>query len=364
MSDDATAHPYTDKLDGPLIGQSRAEGAILAAIDRGAFTSGWILSGADGLGKASLALRIACAVLGPDGAGMAVPDSPGGDLLQDGGGPRAAMPLDARAGEGARRLILAGAHPDLFIARPLVNEKTGKQATEISVETIRRLSQFMSLTPSMGRMRLAVIDTADDLNRNAANALLKVLEEPPPNAALLLLSAMPGRLLATIRSRCRRIDLAPVEAEPLADFIKERTDLNPADAARIARAAKGRPGYALALAEGDGHAALDLVDQAFSAPRRSDAIAAALTKRGGEGIWPYFKEMLFDRLDGMIRARASAHDQVPDLEDDRAAHRAEADRLLAARDEIAQLIAASDGLNLDRAQTVHAIARRLAPALT
>src|SRR4029077_17008291 len=117
-----------------------------------------------------------------------------------------AVPADA---SGAN-LVGARSHPDLFHLRRTLNPDTGRMRAEIVVDDVRGLGEFMHMTPAMGDWRVAIIDSADEMNRNAANAVLKILEEPPPNAVLLIVAHAPGRLLPTIRSRCRRLALHPL----------------------------------------------------------------------------------------------------------------------------------------------------------
>jgi len=105
--------------------------------------------------------------------------------------------------------MAAGAHPGLLLLERGINPKTGKQMTVVSVDEIRKLAGFFGLTSGAGGWRVAIVDTADDMNDHAANALLKMLEEPPGRAMLMLLSNTPGRLLPTIRSRCQRLVLRP-----------------------------------------------------------------------------------------------------------------------------------------------------------
>jgi DNA polymerase-3 subunit delta' len=121
------------------------------------------------------------------------------------------------------------------------------------VDDARELGAFFSLAPSEGGMRVAIIDAVDDLNRNAANAILKTLEEPPARSVLLLVCHAPGAALATIRSRCRRLALRPLPDEGVRAAMGKNAD----DA--IVRLAKGRPGRAIALAaQGVGAAAAEL----------------------------------------------------------------------------------------------------------
>src|SRR5690606_32435373 len=116
-----------------------------------------------------------------------------------------AASLAVPADHPVARRIAAQAQPDLLVLERVINEKTGNLYTVIRVEDTRRLVGFFGVTAGEGGWRVAIVDTADELNRESANALLKVLEEPPPRALLLLVSNMPGQILPTIRSRCRRL---------------------------------------------------------------------------------------------------------------------------------------------------------------
>ena len=125
--------------------------------------------------------------------------------------------------------------------------------TQIAVEDVRRISAFMSLTPAEGGWRVAIVDGAEEMNQSSANALLKILEEPPPRAMLLLVCAAPGRLLPTIRSRCRRLRLDPLRPEPMERLLAAYLpDLAADERDRLVTVAEGSPGRALLLARGGG----------------------------------------------------------------------------------------------------------------
>lgn len=198
-----------------------AEEAMLAeALQSGRMHHAWMIAGPKGLGKASLAYRLARAALGAKRVG-----------------PR---PLDVDPGDPIARRISAQAHGDLFVLRRGLNDR-GKPRREIAVEDARDLGAFFSLAPAEGGMRVAVIDAVDDLNRNAANAILKTLEEPPARSVLLLVCHAPGAALATIRSRCRRLPLRPLSDADM------RTALGGEAEPALLALAKGRPGRAIAL---------------------------------------------------------------------------------------------------------------------
>ncbi|MEZ5896069.1 MAG: DNA polymerase III subunit delta' [Parvularculaceae bacterium] len=297
----------------------------------GALANGWLITGGEGAGKATLAFRLARALLATDTE-------------------RTQAPLGIDPHCRTFSLVASGGHPDLFVAQREYDEKKDRYTAEIKVDTIRELTSFLSLTPSMGGWRVAIIDTADDLNRNAANALLKVLEEPPRRTAIFVLSAAPGRLLATIRSRCRRIALRPVMDEQVTAFLADEVAADGPDAQSIATAAGGRPGYALTLALGDGAAAIDAVDRfltfAFSGGDVA-AIAHSMSARSADSLWVLFRQILLDRLAGDVIASAEKGDGKA------------SSAIIDARERISTLFARGDAVNLDRFQMVLAAGREL-----
>lgn len=138
----------------------------------------------------------------------------------------------------------------------MINPETGNTSRQIVVPLVRRALQFTNLTAAEGGWRVVLVDPADALNVNAQNALLKSLEEPPPNTVFLLACNAPGRLLPTIRSRCRRLTLQALDASIMAQLLEAyRSDLPPDDRQAIAALAEGSIGDAIALAD---HGGLDL----------------------------------------------------------------------------------------------------------
>ena len=266
-----------------LVPDAAAEAAFLDALAKGRLHHAWLLAGVEGAGKATFAHRAARRLLG------AAPDTSRG-------------PLGARPDDPVARLVSAQSHPDLLVLERLV--EGGKTKKSISVDQARELPEFFSKSPSQAKYRVAIIDAADDLNLNAANALLKVLEEPPERGVLFLVTHAPGRLLATIRSRCRRLAFPVWPQHALEELVRNRTGVTSAEAARIAAMAAGSPGQALALASGATLEADQLAQAWVAAPQvdRAEVMAVADKFRGAEGQERF--EILMDRLIAAVKIRA------------------------------------------------------------
>lgn len=259
-----------DDMEGP------AEAFALASA-RGRLHHAWLLTGPEGVGKASFAYRIARWLLGAQVGGA----------------------LEASPDDKVSHLVASQSHPDLMVLEREADKKS------IPVDEARKLPEFFATTPALSAYRVAIVDAADDLNVNAANAVLKTLEEPPPRGVLLLVSHAPGRLLPTIRSRCRRLAFKGWEEARLTRFVETRTSLYGEDAARVARMAKGAPGRALQLAAGDALAVDTAAMRILTSLGRSDegALLALADKfRGGEGAERF--ALLFERLADRVREAA------------------------------------------------------------
>lgn len=229
-----------------LFGHAEAEKALLEAYKGGHIAHAWLIAGPPGIGKATLAYRMARFVLAnPD------PRSP---RVQK------ATSLAVDADHPVMRRIASQSQGDLLVLERVINEQTGKLYTVIRVDDVRRTVSFFGSTAGEGGWRVAIVDAVDDLQREGANALLKVLEEPPQRSLILLVSHAPGRELPTIRSRCRRLLLRPLEVEDVERALAEATGLDPQDddVKEAASASEGSVGRALGLLE---HQAMALHEQ-------------------------------------------------------------------------------------------------------
>ena len=263
-----------------IAGQDRAVDQFAAAWRRGALHHAWLLAGQRGVGKATFARQAATRVLA-EAAGPAV-EAPG-----------LSTPEDHRIA----RLVEAGSHPDLRWLERLVNAKTQNLARNISVDQVRALGDLFDMTPALSPWRVAVIDSIDDLEKSAANALLKMLEEPPTNTIFFLVSHAPGRLLPTIRSRCRRLDFQSLDNAAMTSILaKALPNLESFDRDRIIAAAGGSAGRALSLAELDlvslEEKALRILRQGDPTNKHRSDLASELGRRGASDRYAAFLEML------------------------------------------------------------------------
>lgn len=269
-----------------LLGHEATEAMLAEAIRSGRLHHAWLVTGPEGIGKATLAFRFARRLL----AG----GDPGADL---------ALPAD----HPTFKRVSASSHADLLTVERSLNDK-GKLRNEIVVEDVRKVGDFLRLTPAEGGWRVVVLDGAEDMNRNAANALLKVLEEPPPRAILLLVCSAAGRLMPTIRSRCRRLSLGPLPEEAVRALLaRYAPNLPPDDAARLAGIAEGSIGRALTLAAGGGVAQATLVDEVLANlatldTARAHAVADALGR--DDDAFATFMELLAAGIAAAVRDAA------------------------------------------------------------
>jgi len=262
-----------------IVGQDHAVEQFASAWRSRKLHHAWLLAGPKGVGKASFAHAAARRVLA-EAAGPAF-DLPG---------------IDTDGRHPIVKLVEAGSHPDMRRLERLVNEKTGNLARNVSVDQVRGLAELFGLSPAMSDWRVAVIDTVDELEASGANALLKMLEEPPPNSLFFLVSHAPGRLLPTIRSRCRRLDFQKLDDDAMTSILAEHApDLGAAERKRIIAMSFGSAGRALSFAELGlaklEDAALAILRQGDPTNARRSELANELGKKGAADRYAAFIEL-------------------------------------------------------------------------
>jgi DNA polymerase-3 subunit delta' len=279
-----------------LFGHAEAAQMLAAAARSGRLHHAWILAGPKGVGKATLAWRFARALLAHGAA--ACPD----DL---------AVPEE----HPVRRQIAALTHPDLTLIRRTWDVDKKRFRVELPVDEVRRLHGFFSRHSSYGGARIAIVDAADDMSRSAQNALLKILEEPPAGALLLLISHAPGGLLPTTRSRCRMLTLRRLKGEAMQHALATLApEADEAERAILAALADGAPGRALGLAETGALAVYrEIVELLSGLPRLNGAKLFALAEKiaRGEGGVARFVALVSQLEERLLRGAFAALPTVP-----------------------------------------------------
>lgn len=273
-------HPEPDRIEGAphprmtprLLGQSQAEATFLQAFNSARLHHGWLVSGPRGVGKATLAWRLARFLL-------ASPDNDGGMFA-----PPPPESLDTPDNHPVARRIAALSEPRLFLLRRAWDDKKAKLQDVLSVDEVRKMKSFFALSAADGGRRVAIIDCVDDMNPSAANALLKLLEEPPKAVTLFLISHQPARLLPTIRSRCRELRLGPLSPGDLSDALTMAGgEVAPGDRAALAELAGGSVGEAFRMTNLEGLVLYARLVRLMASLPRLDRIEALAFAEAGAG---------------------------------------------------------------------------------
>jgi len=331
------------------LGDDTAELTLLDAYRSGRMHHAWLIGGPKGIGKATLAYRFARFVL-------AHPDPKSAEVA-------AATDLVVAETHPAFRKVAGRAHPNLLIMERPWDEQAKRFRTELTVPEIRRTVGFFGATSGEPGWRIAIVDPADDLNQSSANALLKVLEEPPTRSLFLIVSHAPGRALATIRSRCRRLDVAPLPPETIAAALAGH-GVEEADIALAAALADGSLRQAAVLGAGEGIALYRELSRLLAGLPRLDvaathALADRIAGRGNEDAWTAFADLLGGWLNRRVRGAPEPEGGTQPGAGVAAVPLA---TWAAAWDDLRRSTEQTDELNLDRKRTVLAILMRLARA--
>jgi DNA polymerase III subunit delta' len=349
--DPRDAPSFGPRHEASLVGHAGAEQAFLDAWNSGRLPHAWLICGPPGIGKSTFAFRAARFALAQRGRVAAARTERAESLHVD-----PSQPVFAR--------VASRGHADLFTVERSWDDKRGRWREEIVVDDVRDMARFFSMTAAEGGVRVAVIDAADDMNDNAANAALKTLEEPPENGLILMVASAPGRVPATLRSRCRILRLRPLaEADVVAVIERQRPDMEPEARLALARLAEGSPGRALSLAGADG---LDLyrdLAAVFTAlprldPMRVWSLADRVGGSGGAAAYAILTRAIGWWLTRVARTGAGAEPSAADM----AAGEAETlrrlarlcalDRWIEVWDNLNRLATQAESLTLDRKQVV------------
>lgn len=261
-----------------IVGQDRAVGQFAEAWGSRKLHHAWLLAGPKGVGKASFAHSAARRV------------------LADAAGPPSELPgIATDDSHPIVKLVEAGSHPDMRRLERMLNDK-GNLNRNIKVDQIRELGEFLSLSAALSPWRIVVIDAVDDLEPSGANALLKMLEEPPPNTLFFLVSHAPGRLLPTIRSRCRRLDFQKLDDDAMTSILERQApDVSAAERQRIVTMSFGSAARALAFAELGlaklEDAALAILRHGDPTNARRSDLASELGKKGAADRYAAFLDL-------------------------------------------------------------------------
>ena len=317
-----------------IVGQDRAVDQFASAWGSRKLHHAWLLAGPRGVGKASFAHAAARRVLA-EAAGPPF-DLPG---------------LETDDAHPIVKLVEAGSHPDMRRLVRLTNEKTGNLNRSIKVEQIRELGEFMAMTAGLSPWRVVIIDSLDDLETSGANALLKILEEPPANTLFFLVSHAPGRLLPTIRSRCRRLEFSALDDNAMTSVLEVRTaSVSAAEHSKIIAMSFGSAGRALAFAELGlaklEDAAVAILRQGDPTNARRSELAQELGKKASADRYAAFLELAPSLI--AREARSFTGDRL--------------ERALDAYARARELAAIAPRLSLDPAATVFQVGGILAEA--
>lgn len=364
---DAEVLPEADRLEGfphpreteVLFGHGPAEKQLAEAFSGGRMHHGWLFAGPPGIGKATLAYRFARFVLAEAGERDMFGDS-----------------LSVGAETVASRQVLSQSHPGLLVIRRPYDPKGKRFVSSIPVDEVRRVRGFLSHRGADDAWRVVIVDSADELNVNAANAILKSLEEPPERTVFLLISSQPGRLLNTIRSRCRRLELSvPGVADQLAavrQAIATVEDDMPEDGQleKLVGLSGGSIRRALSLKGLGGLELAQRVDELFAdLPRlrwgKIHALAEELAPQAADERFEVFFGFLMERLAGLIKSRAGVSGRLDQRRAD-LAQRLIGEGQLASWaglwETLARLKSDAAALNLDRKALILDVAGRLEAA--
>ncbi|PLW77611.1 DNA polymerase III subunit delta' [Cohaesibacter celericrescens] len=346
--------PVFDALDNlapphqqhQFFGHEKVEKDLLSAWQTGKMHHAWLLTGPKGIGKATFAFRAARFIFNEG-----IQETPG--LLGD----HKPSNMDVRPDSHAARLTGNLAHPNLLVIDRPYDQKGKKYKTEITVDEVRKTVRFFGSTAGESTWRVCIVDPADELNSNAANALLKILEEPPKRTVFFLISHAPGRLLPTIRSRCRRLSMSPLENPQLSNAIASLDIAQGEIVSQLSEICDGSLRKAAELQSDDGLILVRAFERLLAPPFNPDyeslnAFADIVNQRGKEQRFAGFSDLVHRYLSHQLHhasrnTGATAKELYP---------------LAQAWDKADEMIQQTRTFNLDKKQTTIDVMRMLAKA--
>lgn len=318
MSNTDQSTPLSDKIEGAphpaqtirIFGQEAAENEFLDVFAASRLHHGWLISGPRGVGKATLAWQITKFLLATPNHNQ--------DVGLFGDPPKSSQTLQISSDHPVSRRILAGSEPGVFPLRPAYDEKRKRHKQMITIDEVRKLKSFFGLSSTEAGRRIVIVDCAEDMNPSAANALLKILEEPPKNAFLFLISHQPARLLPTIRSRCRELRLSRLNKPSMVQALEAADihfDTSQQDA--LTKLSGGSIGEAVRILNMQGLPLYQSIIDIFGSLPRLDnkKVHALADKFSGRGTSPEFElfislfEIALNRL-ALNGARIKAFEHI------------------------------------------------------
>ena len=343
-----------------LIGHPEIEHELLQAHASGRLPHAWLLTGPAGIGKATMAFRFARYLFAhPPGT-----ESAAGGLFDDDDIPaETPTTMFVDPDRPVFHRVASGGHSDLFTLERTLNDK-GKLSQQIRVGDVRDAIHFAHMTPSEGGYKVIIVDGAEAMNRESENALLKVLEEPPADTVIIMVSHAPGRLLPTTRSRCRAVAMKPLANDDVVTLLaRHAPELSIDEAAELARLSGGSIGRAMMLAAGEGlETYRDMLDIFTSLQsldgRRVQELAKRLGRTGADDAYRSGIELFRWWLSRIVLAASRGAEADSTLNEaekgvaTRAASTAILPVWLGRLDESESLIRSADTYNFDRRQVI------------
>ena len=300
------------------LGHESVERALLEMIEKDRLPHALIFAGPQGIGKSTMAFRLARYLFkkGKDS------NSADGGLFGDSLPKEDVNSLVIDPSESVFWKVASGGHPDLLTIERLFDDKKSRLKASVEVDEVRRITPFMRMTASQGGWRIVVVDDADTMNRSAQNAILKILEEPPPNALLILVCHRLGAMIPTIRSRCRVIPFSPLSKEDFVSLIRqEHGSLPQSDTDVLFNISGGSVGQGLRIADEGGLEAVEKITALlYGWPRwqwsQIHLLAESMGRQGQEDKLRAFQDVLLWMVDSLLRAKARGETPQSPLNND------------------------------------------------